>query len=212
MRSLTLLSVLLVLPLVLCHPAAASMLRSLSTADLVTRAERIVVGTVESQNAHWVDESHSAIVTDVRIRVTRGLKGAGDGQVITVRSLGGSVDGIGMRVFGEASYTPAEEVLLFAERRGEAYYSVGMAQGKLRVSTEGGQKTVRSDLSGAELLPSTSGGTSTAAPGPRLLTDMIREVSGIMQKAAKASQTPAKATPTAPAKATPTAPAKAVNL
>src|SRR6185436_3718004 len=123
----------------LWRPAAASLLVPLDTAQLVARAERIVVGTVVGQKSHWTDDG-ATIVTDVRVRVTGAMLGAREGEIITVRRLGGTVKDVGMRVFGEASYSDGEEVLLFAERRGDAYFSVGMTQGTLHVTSQGGRK------------------------------------------------------------------------
>ncbi|MCS6914579.1 MAG: hypothetical protein RMK29_09625 [Myxococcales bacterium] len=148
----------------------ASVLLPLSTAQLVARAERIVVGTVVGQESHWVDGG-SAIVTDVRIRVTRAVLGAQEGEIITVRRLGGTVGEIGMRVFGEASFRDGEEVLLFAERRGGAYYSVGMTQGTLHITQQGGRRMAQMALGGAEIV-----GRSGVAPVVRPLEEVLDEV------------------------------------
>lgn len=188
------------LSLAIPRSAGASILQTLDTPELVRRAEHILVGTVEGQRSHWADESHSAIVTDVNIRVTTALRGARAGDVVTVRRLGGTVDGIGMRVFGEASYAAGEEVLLFAERRGEALYAVGMTQGKLHVNRDGVTKSVSVDLQGAELLPPASGplqpqpgGPSPAAQRARPLKDVLKEVSALVLKDEKGA--PRKAVP-----------------
>lgn len=169
--------------------AQASVLVPLDTRALVTRADRIVVGVVEGQSSHWIDDSRSAIVTDVRVRVRQAMLGAREGEILTVRRLGGSVDGIGMRVFGEASYAPGEEILLFAERRGEDLYAVGMTQGKLRITEENGRKMAQADLSGASLL-SLPENQRSSAPRPlarRPLSELLGEVRTLL------GQLPAKA-------------------
>jgi hypothetical protein len=174
----------LVLAVGLSPQAEASVLVPLDTRALVERAERIVVGVVEGQTSRWLDESRTTIVTDVRIRVQRAMLGAQPGEVITVRRLGGTVDGIGMRVHGEASYTQGEEVLVFTERRGASSFAVGMAQGKMHVATEDGRRVVRVDLGGAELLG--PGVAVTAQPaGPRPLEDLIRDIQSLVAQKQK---------------------------
>ncbi len=180
------------------RPAQASILVPLDLRALAARADRVVVGVVEDQAAHWVDEGHSAIVTDVHIRVRQALAGAQPGEVITVRRLGGSVNGIGMRVYGEASYTTGEEVLVFAERRGDAYWTVGMTQGKMEVFQQGGVRMARVGLAGAELAAPGRVAQSVAPaqpPGPRPLDDVLREVSGHLQALHKGPALPAKVQP-----------------
>jgi hypothetical protein len=178
----------LVLPATL---AEASLLAPMTTRQLVERAERILVGVVEEQSARWTGEGQSSIVTDVRIRVTRAMRGVREGEVITVRRLGGVVGEIGMRVFGEPTYTVGEEVVLFAERRGDAYYSVGMALGKLHVYSEGGRKLVQTDLQGAELL-GPDGRVQRLVPQRRTLDDLLQEVGALMQQVGPPAQAPIK--------------------
>lgn len=185
MRFRSLLRALYAAPLIwlLAHApgARASVLVPVSAEEMVARAERVVVGTVEGQQSRWADLGHTVIVTDVRVRVTRGMRGAKDGEVITVRHLGGTVDEIGMRVYGEARYAAGEEVLLFLERRGAAYFSVGMTQGKLHITPadDKNPRRVHADLQGAELLQS---GRPVAPTGPRPLDDVLREVSALIQR------------------------------
>lgn len=169
----------LTIPLV-AATAQATQLQPLDLAALSERASAVVVGVVEGQRASWTDAQRSSIVTDVRVRVTRALRGAAVGEVVTVRRLGGSIDGIGMRVAGEAGFTQGEEILLFAEGRGGSLYSVGMTQGKMHVATENGRKVVYGSLAGAELVASPAGVRSAAAAGPRLLDDVLREVQGYL--------------------------------
>lgn len=164
--------------------ALATQLEPLDLGALTARASHIVVGVVEGQRALWSDAARSSIVTEVRVRVTRGMRGAREGEVVTLRRLGGSVDGIGMRVVGEAGFSVGEEVLLFAEPRGEALSAVGMAQGKLHVATEGGRKVVYGSLAGAELVPGAGAARAAATAGPRPLDDVLREVAALVQQKA----------------------------
>ncbi|HWE30278.1 MAG TPA: hypothetical protein VHB97_19865 [Polyangia bacterium] len=155
--------------------AHATVLVPLDTKALTERAERVVLGTVESQVARWTDD-HQAIYTDVTIRVARVYKGAvKPGERVVVRREGGALDGVGMRVFGAANFTVGEEVVVFVETRGSAAYTVGMTQGKLRV-------TVGSD--GAKQVAAALGDVAFTRPNaaaqslgqPRRLDDFEREI------------------------------------
>jgi hypothetical protein len=127
--------------------AQATVLVPLDTRALTERADRVVLGTVESQVSRWTDD-HQAIYTDVTIRVAKSYKGAlKAGDTVVVRREGGVVDGIGMRVYGAASFATGEEVVVFVENRGGAAYTVGMTQGKLRVvNSADGVKRVAPNL------------------------------------------------------------------
>jgi hypothetical protein len=154
--------------------AHATTMVPLDLGTLTARADRVVLGVVESQASHWTAD-HDAIYTDVAVRVTRVYKGAlRTGDVVTVRREGGSVDGVGMRVFGAAEFTVGEEALVFVETRAGASWVSGMSQGKLRVSTAAdGRKLVAPRLAGVQLL----GPSGSAQPrGPRPLDDVEREI------------------------------------
>jgi hypothetical protein len=154
----------------------ATVLVPLDTKALTARAERIVLGTVESQVARWTDD-HDAIYTDVTIRVTRAYKGAvKPGERVVVRREGGVVDGMGMRVYGAAAFTVGEEVVVFLETRGNAAWTVGMTQGKLRVTVDNqGMRHVAAAL-GDVAFTRSSGAATQAVSQPKRLDDFEREV------------------------------------
>ena len=157
--------------LIACARAGATTLVPLDLKALATRADRVVLGTVEKVESRWTDD-HDAIYTDVSIRVARVYKGAlKPGDLLMVRREGGSVGGIGMRVYGAANFQAGEEVVVFVEQRGAAAWAVGMGQGKLRVTTlPTGEKRVAPTMSDAHF-------TSAAAPmQPRALDDFEREL------------------------------------
>jgi hypothetical protein len=166
------------LSLGLATAARATVLMPLDTAALTQRADRVVLGTVESSQAHW-SADHKSIYTDVTLRVTQVYKGdASVGGTVVVRREGGSIDGVGMRVFGAASFSLGEEVVVFMETRGVASYTVGMTQGKLRVVRgSDGIKRVAADLS-AVAFARPGGGTvqESSAQAPRRLEDLEREI------------------------------------
>lgn len=162
--------------------AHATVLVPLDTKALTARAERIVLGVVESQQARWSSD-HQAIYTDVTVRVTRAYKGSvKPGERIVVRREGGSLDGLGMRVYGAASFTVGEEVVVFTETRGNASWTVGMTQGKLHVTLgTDGVKRVQAALGDVAF---TSGAANQKlSAGPRRLDDFEREVRAYVQGA-----------------------------
>lgn len=114
-------------------PASATTLLALDLPTLSTGAERVLLGTVEKVDSHYLGDGSSYIVTDVTIRCERELLGVPAGARFVVRHLGGAVGELGQRVHGEASYRVGEQVLLFASQRGGAYYAMGMAQGAMHV-------------------------------------------------------------------------------
>lgn len=152
--------------------AQASAFVRLDLATLDARADEIFVGTVERVSARFVSADRRGIVTDVTLRCDRQVLGVRAGDRLVVRHLGGEVEGRGQRVFGEASFTVGEQVLLFASKRGGAYWPVGMAQGALHVRRDdAGLPRVRIDLGGAELVL----GSGPAVEG-RPLDDVVAEL------------------------------------
>lgn len=150
--------------------ARASSLTPLSLETLSTQADRILVGTVEKSEAHFVTAGSRYIVTDVTVRSERNLLGVPEGSRFVVRHLGGVVGELGQRVFGEASYRVGEQVLLFASERQGAFFAMGMAQGALHVYRDSsGISRVDTQLGGAELV---------AAPGRPLVPAAATTTSG----------------------------------
>lgn len=161
--------------LVAAATAHATTMLPLDVRALTERADRVLYATVESSQSHWTPD-HDAIYTDVTLRAQRSYKGAVKvGETIVVRREGGSVDGIGMKVFGAAQFSVGEEVVLFVEKRGAASWVVGMAQGKLRVLTlaDGTRQVAAPDLTGIALLPSK---TVTPPVRTRPLEELEREI------------------------------------
>ena len=125
--------------------ARASVIVPLALDDLVDASEHVALVRVEYQAARWSTD-HSVIYTDVTLRVLQPMKGgAPAGSLLTVRREGGVVGNIGLRVHGAAGFTEGEEAVVFLQRRGAALWTVGMAQGKMRVTTvDGARVAVRS--------------------------------------------------------------------
>lgn len=167
-------------------PAFATVMVKLSLRDLVGRADRVVIGSVQSTSSRWT-KNRRHIITEAVVRVNRTVHGP-HAQTVTIRRLGGAVGKIGMRVTGTAILTKGQQVLLFTELRGGARYVVGMSQGAFRLQiAKSGTTTVQRQLSGLLLTTKGPGSVKPAAP----------------TSAASSSATPT--TPTAAPKATTTA-------
>jgi hypothetical protein len=159
--------------------AHASSLSAMSLQALSANADRIVVGTVEKSEAHFVSSNSRYIVTDVTVRSERNLLGVPEGSRFVVRHLGGVVGELGQRVFGEASYRVGEQVLLFAAERQGSFYALGMAQGALHVYRDSaGTARVETQLAGAELVSANGAPLAPAAAAAtgRSLDEVIAEV------------------------------------
>ena len=102
--------------LALPRHAQATIVERLGLPDLVAKSDRIVRGTVISQESRW-DDGHDRIYTDVTVRVADTYKGPA-AQTLVVRRQGGTVSGIGMRTIGEVVFSNGEEVMLFLQGHG----------------------------------------------------------------------------------------------
>lgn len=167
-------------------PARATEMAHLDTRALVLGSNDIVVGEVERVEARW-NASHTKIFTDVRVRVTRALKG-GEQTSLTLTQLGGEVGAVRYTVPGCPVFAPGEEALLFVWRdsRGVAQVN-GLAQGKfdIRRDASGGATVQRSvtglavrDARTLQLVP--EGRPAPAIP----LDDMVREIQRVLHEEA----------------------------
>ena len=113
--------------------AHASALEPMDVETLTAKADRILVGRVESADSHFLAPGSSYIVTDVTLVRERRLFGGPDASRFVVRRLGGEVGKRGQRVYGEATYRVGERVMLFAVERQGVFYALGMSNGVLHV-------------------------------------------------------------------------------
>jgi hypothetical protein len=164
-------------------PAArATVVEALDLDTLVQESDEVVLARVIKQ---WslLDE-RGRIVTDFQMQVEQSEKGNSvPGSAVVVRKLGGIVDGKGMRISGEPSFTDGELVLLFGTHGKKAYLRpVGMGQGAMRVYEQDGQRWARSDAQG--MLLTKPGATTTksraALAEPRKLDELLQDVRAIV--------------------------------
>jgi hypothetical protein len=117
----------------LAGPATASTFRPIPLSRLLQKSPVVVVATPVSHNAHWaVIGSTRRVVTDSTLEVAWSLRGEDcAGKDIVVRTLGGTVGGVGQIVYGEARLTLGQSSVLFLVPGQDGVYSVmGMAQGQ----------------------------------------------------------------------------------
>lgn len=134
--------------------AGATVARALDLEGLAVRADEVIRGTVVDQRSRW-DEDGRLIVTEVEVLVDGCLKGACEAELVTVRTLGGTIGDLTMQVHGVARYDLGEEVLLYLERpdpERALRRTVGMAQGKFRLVWEDGQALAVRDTAGLRFI------------------------------------------------------------
>jgi len=110
-------------------PALASTVQALDLEQLLRASDEVFVGEATAAEVHYDDRGR--IVTDVRVRIAESLAGERRaGEEVVLRCLGGSLDGLGMRVAGEAQLAVGERALLFTRRSDGGWLrTVGMSQG-----------------------------------------------------------------------------------
>jgi hypothetical protein len=109
--------------------------KEMNTDELSRRAEVVAVGKVKATKSSW-ENNKSRIVTYVTVNVDEYLKG-GDGNVITILTPGGEVDGIGELYTHTAKFEKDEDVVVFAEKDKQGRYTVsGGHDGKFRVTKD----------------------------------------------------------------------------
>lgn len=128
---------------------------ALSLEGLVHYSDVAVIGTPVTTET--LRDEHGRIVRDVRVDVGEYVVGEGSPQ-ITIRLLGGTIDGIAQYVPGEIELPLGKPVLLFLERgsptRPGVFLVTGMAQGRFHVLTnrETGERYVARKLGDLNLV------------------------------------------------------------
>ena len=132
----------------------------LNLSEMTTKADYIGKGVVEREYSQWEDNK---IYTYTVVKVNKNYKGNKDKVVI--KTLGGTVDDIAMKVPGQAKFNEDDEVLTFLEKQKDdvisvrknlgissyeaqhipEYSIVGFSQGKFSIKDENGKKIVHND-------------------------------------------------------------------
>jgi hypothetical protein len=170
-------------------PANGSIVQGLELEELVTHADRIVLGKVLFSESFR--RSDGQLGTWHRIGVEREVRGdAPDEREVIVETLGGQMGDIAMRVEGEPSFRVGERVLVFVRDGGPytAFRPVGMGQGVMRVRMEQGVETVRQNRQGLMLMRRNAQGrlerSLGALPQPERLDTLLSTLRGLVEQRA----------------------------
>ncbi len=149
-------------------PASATISEALSLDELVGRADHVVLAT--ATDARALRDSRDRIVTDYTLRVDEAMKGdAAIGSALILRSLGGAIGDLGMRIEGEPRLEVGRQYVVFMARTSSgSLRPVGMSQGVLPVREVAGQATVMPGGEGLSLVQRVRGGQLAPAPAALL--------------------------------------------
>ena len=133
---------------VVSPPAVATVVVAKSVEQMTGEAQAVVLARVEGSRSAW-DAANQRIYTYTLLRRVESWSGEAPEQ-LTVRTLGGEVDGIGMKVSGTPRFRQGEEIVVFVRRDPAdtaSFRVVGLSQGTYRVDRTG---TTPMAVSGAE--------------------------------------------------------------
>jgi len=173
---------LAVLPALLAAaPARASVMLRQGVPDLARSADLVARGTVKDTRS-VLSADGRRVFTYVTLEVAESWKGAPPREV-KIRVHGGTVDGIGQMVQGEARFDAGQDVVVFLKRIGPSgaapvFRVEGMAQGKLDVFVDPVRGEVAApDLRGLELTDSVERPAAAVAnPEPVALESLRSQV------------------------------------
>ena len=111
--------------------ARATVVRPLTVAALTEQADAVVRARVGEQWSDWA-EGGRRIFTWTQLEVLEAWTGD-VGEAVVVRTMGGVVGDIGMRVSGTPRFATGAEVVVFLRAGADVFEVVGMSQGKFDV-------------------------------------------------------------------------------
>lgn len=170
----------LTLCLTAASPADATVARQVTRAELVTLSDVVVRATVVDVRSAW-NQDRTQIMSFTRLRVTEYLKGAGETE-LTLRQIGGEVDGLVSHIAGDPRFQSGQDVVLFLRRIDGVAFLTAMAQSAYFVQP-GGAQVIR-DLHGITFLrvtPNQSALVEAPAEAPeplQQLRDDVRRLAG----------------------------------
>ena len=172
--------------------ANGSIVRGLELQELVSHADRIVLGRVLFSESFQRPDGQ--LGTWHRVAIEREIRGgAPDEQEVIIETLGGHIGDIAMRVEGEPSFRVGERVLVFIRDGGPytAFRPVGMGQGVMRVRMEQGIEMVSQSREGMMLMRRNAKGrlepARGALPDKERLDGFLLKLRGIVEKNAGGS-------------------------
>ncbi len=169
-------------------PAAATIMIPLSIEDMTARAVTVVRARVADSSARW-DGARKHIHTYTNLEILDVIAGdRAKGDVVVVRTLGGAVGEIGMKVSGTAKFESGEEIVVFLTQEpleAGTLRVVGMSQGKYDVRRDAGKPAiVVPGLEGVAFAARGSDGVmrvdrGAAKPGTIALQDLEQRVRSV---------------------------------
>jgi hypothetical protein len=111
--------------------ARATVMRPLTLAALTEQADAVVRARVGEQWSDWAEDGRR-IFTWTQLEVVEAWTGD-VGEAVVVRTMGGVVGDLGMRVSGTPRFVTGAEVVVFLREGSDVFEVVGMSQGKFDV-------------------------------------------------------------------------------
>jgi hypothetical protein len=150
-------------------PVRATLVVLVPTEQLVTAADRVVLGRVEAVQSYW---SASRIVTKVTVQIEQTLKGTVESRLV-FEAMGGRVGDVSMRVAGAPTFAAGQRAIVLLRAQGGTNRAFGLSQGKLDVtrSADGEDRVPWVETDRAETRVALSAAVARirrlAEPGPR---------------------------------------------
>lgn len=130
--------------------ASASSVVAVPEAEMLARADAVVVGSVSQLEPYWDDRL--GIRTRARLQVHHGVRGASDGDVLTLDVPGGILAGLSTQVSGAPRLVQGQLMLVFLEAYGQVYRPLGLSYGVYNVALSDASWHAVRDLNGMALL------------------------------------------------------------
>lgn len=118
-----------------CHAYSTTVV-SLSVDKMTKEADLIVRGVVNSRTTQW-NQAKTRIYTITKIDIQETYKGSiKASHSISIRQIGGEIDGLVQTIAGNAKFSAGEEVIVFLESHPTEgiHFVMGMAQGKYSIN------------------------------------------------------------------------------
>lgn len=118
--------------------------------ETIQEATWIVRGTIESVRAEKIanPDGSSGIFTYATLRVTETLKGRINQDVIRIRKIGGTRDGVTLEIPSSVTFIEGEDNVFFLSNQNldESYEVAGMELGRYKVTTMNGKESLQGGI------------------------------------------------------------------
>jgi hypothetical protein len=112
----------------------ATTVERLSLDDLVSKAQKIVIGKVTNVRTHWSDDG-KLILTTYTVEVQESMKGR-TLRTLEITTVGGKLGNLILNIAGMPSFENGETAIVFVESAGGYSTVVGLGQGKFTVTND----------------------------------------------------------------------------